>query len=96
MVSVYFLIKSKYHVLGNHDADSISKEQFLANIKNTNISDGSKYYSFDLKGLHFIVLDANYCADGSDYDHGNFSWTYNKGVKQYHQIELFDTTPVCC
>ena len=65
----------KYHVLGNHDADSISKEQFLANIKNTNISDGSKYYSFDLKGLHFIVLDANYCADGSDYDHGNFSWT---------------------
>jgi alkaline phosphatase len=33
-----------YHVMGNHDMDSISKEQFLANIKNTNIS-GRRYYS---------------------------------------------------
>ncbi len=64
-----------YHVLGNHDADSISKEQFLAVVKNTNVPAGSKYYSFDLRGLHFVVLDANYRADGSDYDHGNFNWT---------------------
>ena len=65
----------KYHVLGNHDLDSISKEQFLANIRNTNISKDSKYYSFDSNGFHFIVLDANYSANGSDYDHGNFNWT---------------------
>ncbi|VGO22213.1 metallophosphoesterase [Pontiella sulfatireligans] len=64
----------RYHVLGNHDADSISKEQFLANTENTGIEPGSKYYSFDSKGLHFIVLDPNYKADGSDYDHGNFHW----------------------
>ncbi len=65
----------RYHVLGNHDADSISKEQFLARVENTGIAQESKYYSFDSKGLHFVVLDANYQADGSDYDHGNFDWT---------------------
>jgi len=65
----------KYHVLGNHDVDSISKEQFLANITNTNISQESKYYSFDLNGLHFIVLDANFRSDCLDYDAGNYDWT---------------------
>ena len=65
----------RYHVLGNHDVDSISKEQFLARVENTGIAKGSAHYSFDLKGIHFVVLDANYIADGSDYDHGNFDWT---------------------
>jgi predicted phosphodiesterase len=64
-----------YHVLGNHDEDSISKKQFLTNVENTNVSSGRSYYSFDLHGLHFVVLDANYKADGTDYDHGNFDWT---------------------
>ncbi|MBA7556803.1 3',5'-cyclic adenosine monophosphate phosphodiesterase CpdA [subsurface metagenome] len=66
---------NKYHVLGNHDVDSISKDQFLAIVANTNIPRESKYYSFDLKGLHFVVLDANYRAGGLDYDSGNFKWT---------------------
>ncbi len=65
----------RYHVLGNHDVDSISKEQFFARVENTGIAKESSYYSFDLKGIHFVVLDANYVADGSDYDHGNFDWT---------------------
>ncbi|MHC4806084.1 MAG: metallophosphoesterase [Planctomycetota bacterium] len=64
-----------YHVLGNHDEDSISKKQFLTHIENTNVDSGRSYYSFDLNGLHFVVLDANYKADGTDYDHGNFDWT---------------------
>jgi len=64
-----------YHVLGNHDEDSISKSQFLANVENTNIDPGCSYYSFDLKGLHLVVLDADYSTDGSNYDHGNFDWT---------------------
>ena len=63
-----------YHVLGNHDVDSISKEQFQENIKNTNISGSSCYYSCDFKGIHFIVLDANFRTDGTAYDHGNFEW----------------------
>lgn len=64
-----------YHVLGNHDADSISKTQFLNNIENTGIDSDSSYYSFDYNGVHFVVLDANYKTDGADYDHGNFDWT---------------------
>ncbi len=64
----------RYHVIGNHDTDSISKAQFLANVANTDIPRDSKHYSFDLKGLHMVVLDANYRADGTDYDHGNFNW----------------------
>jgi len=64
-----------YHVLGNHDEDSISKQQFLANINNTSINLTKSYYSFDYNGVHFIVLDANYKSDGTDYDHSNFDWT---------------------
>jgi len=64
-----------YHVLGNHDMDSISKVQFLAHIKNTRIASDRTYYSFDVNKCHFVVLDANYRSDGTDYDHGNFNWT---------------------
>lgn len=64
-----------YHVLGNHDADSISKAQFLARVENTGVEVKRGYYSFDVGGLHGVVLDANFKADGTDYDHGNFVWT---------------------
>jgi predicted phosphodiesterase len=63
-----------YHVLGNHDMDSISKKQFLSRVENTNINSDRSYYSFELKGLHCVVLDAGYKSDGTDYDHGNFDW----------------------
>ncbi|MCP4644651.1 MAG: hypothetical protein GY851_29680, partial [bacterium] len=65
----------RFHALGNHDMDSISKTQFLAAVENTGIPAKRTYFSFDVKGLHGIVLDANYLGDGSDYDHGNFNWT---------------------
>ena len=65
----------RHHVFGNHDMDSISKQQFLSCVTNTGLAGRRSYYSFDMKGLHCIVLDANYKADGSDYDHGNFDWT---------------------
>lgn len=64
-----------YHVLGNHDQDSLSKARFLTNVENTGIDSGRSYYSFDSHGVHFVVLDANYKSDGTDYDHGNFDWT---------------------
>jgi hypothetical protein len=65
----------RYHVLGNHDMDSLSKQQFLDHVENTGIEPGRSFYSFDVRGLHCVVLDANYRADGRDYDHGNFDWT---------------------
>jgi predicted phosphodiesterase len=66
---------STYHVLGNHDIDSISKDQFLINVENTKIDREKSYYSFDSNGVHFVILDANYKSDGTDYKHGNFDWT---------------------
>jgi predicted phosphodiesterase len=67
--------RRRYHVLGNHDMDSLSKRQFLENVENTGIDPSRSYYSFDVRGLHCVVLDANHRADGSEYDHGNFDWT---------------------
>ncbi|MCD6174616.1 MAG: metallophosphoesterase [Planctomycetes bacterium] len=67
-----------YHVLGNHDMSRLSKSQFLSYITNTGIDSNLTYYSFDINGLHCVILDANYGKDGStyyDYDHNNFSWT---------------------
>lgn len=64
-----------YHVLGNHDHDSISKQQFLKAITNEGFSEALNYYSFNKGSFHFIVMDANYTAQGKEYDHGNFEWT---------------------
>lgn len=45
----------KYHILGNHDMDhGFSKEQTMAFWGMP-----ERYYSFDKKGVHFIVLDGN-------------------------------------
>jgi len=63
-----------YHVLGNHDMDGISKKQFLKRVSNTGIPEMKSYYSFNQKGIHYMVLDGNFTRDGKDYNHGNFHW----------------------
>lgn len=65
-----------YHVLGNHDMDCISKKDFLSHTNNSGAAKGKNYYAFKVHGIKCIVLDANYNKDGSDYDKGNFDWTY--------------------
>ena len=60
----------KYHVLGNHDMDVASKEETMEYWGMPR-----KYYSFDEKGYHFVVLDANYINQGGqylDYKNSNF------------------------
>jgi predicted phosphodiesterase len=64
----------RYHVIGNHDTDSLSKAQFLAATPNAGIAPNATRYTFVSGGVRFVVLDANHKADGSDYDHGNFNW----------------------
>ena len=64
-----------YHVLGNHDHDSISKKQFLNSIANYGFSNALNYYSYNKNSFHFIVLDANFTVAGVEYNHGNFEWT---------------------
>ena len=45
----------RYHVLGNHDMDGgFTREQTVAYL-----SMPGKYYSFDKKGIHVVVLDGN-------------------------------------
>jgi len=54
-----------HYVLGNHDLYDLSKAEFLATV-----GVDEKYYSFDLGGFHFVILDAEYNDPaGDDYDH---------------------------
>lgn len=64
----------RYHVLGNHDHDTISKQQFLDHITNAGFDNALNYYSFNKNSFHFIVLDANYTSKGVAYDRRNFHW----------------------
>ncbi len=62
----------RFHCLGNHDLDSITKKQFLQIAENSGIDhEGiepvSGHYSFDLNSLRFIVLDANFDEAGKDH-----------------------------
>lgn len=76
----------KYHVLGNHDMDLANKAMamdFLAMESN--------YYSFDVNGFHFIVLDANNIYQEGKflaYDHGNY-FQYNS-----NQINWIDDVQI--
>jgi len=69
----------RHYVIGNHDVATFSKEQF---IKNCGVK--KNYYSFDKGEFHFIILDACYNKDESDYNAGNFKWTetYIPAVEQ--------------
>jgi alkaline phosphatase len=60
----------RHHVLGNHCVETLTKEQFLAQC-----GASRSYYSFDLEGFHFIVLDACFRHDNEPYGKGNFKWT---------------------
>lgn len=52
----------KYHVLGNHDLDKYTKEEYVAGLNMP-----GRYYSFDKGDFHFIVLDGNNIYDGKEY-----------------------------
>ena len=56
----------RYHCIGNHDVDSITKQQFLQGVINTGITHERSYYQFMAGGVSCIVFDANYYADGRD------------------------------
>lgn len=64
-----------YHVLGNHDMDSISKDEFLTRTSNHGATNKKTYYSFIQGNFKCIVLDANFNEDNTPYDSGNFDWT---------------------
>jgi alkaline phosphatase len=62
----------RHYVLGNHCLNAFTKEAFLASC---GARSKRSCYSFDCRGYHFVVLDANFTQDGSPYAEGRFSWT---------------------
>ena len=74
-----------YHVLGNHDMDCLTKEEFLAHTRNAGRARGKAYYSFSEGGVRCIVLDANFNEDRTPYARGNFDW--RKAYIPKEQIE---------
>jgi alkaline phosphatase len=77
-----------YHVLGNHDMDCLTKAEFLAHTANAGRARGKAFYSFAVRGVRCIVLDANYNEDFSPYERGNFDW--RKAYIPGEQIEWLD------
>jgi predicted phosphodiesterase len=60
----------KHSVLGNHCVDMLTKEEFLGGL-----GQKESRYSFDAGGVHFVVLDACFRADGKPYGRKNSEWT---------------------
>jgi predicted phosphodiesterase len=60
----------KHYVLGNHCVDTLTKEEFLGGV-------GKKesFYSFDVGGFHFVVLDSCFRSDGKPSGRKNSQWT---------------------
>ncbi|MCA9417497.1 MAG: metallophosphoesterase, partial [Candidatus Omnitrophica bacterium] len=60
----------RHYVLGNHCVWTLTKEQFR-----DNSGARATHYSFDKNGVHIIILDACYRADGVPYGNRNYEWT---------------------
>ena len=60
----------KHYVLGNHCVDMLTKDEFLGGV-------GGKesFYSFDVGGFHFVILDSCFRSDGKPYGRKNSTWT---------------------
>ncbi len=67
----------RYHVLGNHDEDVLTKAEFLSEAPNTGVESSKAYYAVVVNGVTFIALDGCYSSDSdsADYAAGNFSWS---------------------
>ncbi len=48
-----------YHVLGNHDMDNTQGEKFSREYTVKYLGMPAQYYSFNINGYHFVVLDGN-------------------------------------
>ena len=59
-------------VIGNHDIELLSKEEYAAEIGGLN--PGAFERSFERGGVRFIMLDGNMHGDGSDFFPAKFTW----------------------
>ncbi len=59
----------KHYVLGNHCVDTLTKAEFLGGVGKR-----ESFYSFDVGGFHFFVLDACFRKDSQPYGRKNSQW----------------------
>jgi len=57
------------YVFGNHCLERLTKPQYLEIV-----GQAAPPFSFDSKGIHIVVLDACFRADGQSYDAGPYEW----------------------
>ncbi len=62
---------SVHTAIGNHDLDSMTKDQFLERLA---IRSKMPYYAFMICEDQFLVLDPNYKTTGEAYTPGQFEW----------------------
>ena len=62
----------RHHVLGNHCVSTLTKEEFFEHAKTTT---KAGHFSFDLGGVHFVVIDACFNKQMEPYGRDNFVWT---------------------
>lgn len=70
---------NKYHVIGNHDMDRYTFEEYTQGMNMP-----GRYYSFDHGDFHFIVLDGNNLFDGKKYTHYARANYYVDAKKRAH------------
>ncbi|MDA7881267.1 metallophosphoesterase [Akkermansiaceae bacterium] len=60
-----------HYVLGNHCIDTLTKEEFF---KHAKTASKTGHYSFDINGVHLIILDACYTKNMEHYGRNNSKW----------------------
>ena len=78
--------KPSYHVVGNHDCDPCYKKETMQMWG----METPSYYSFDMNGYHFVVLDPNFLrVDGKcvSYDRNEYQNTVYLGDKAEKPFE---------
>lgn len=85
----------RYHVLGNHETDCLTKAEFLAHVSNAGQEKALAHYSFSVGKVTFVVLDPNYTSKMEDYRPGNFDFRdANVPPDQVKWMEgVLDTAP---
>lgn len=85
----------RYHALGNHETDCLTKAEFLAHVSNAGQEKALAHYSFSVGKVTFVVLDPNYTSKMEDYRPGNFDFRdANVPPDQVKWMEgVLDTAP---
>ena len=63
----------RHYVLGNHCVYDLTKSEFLEIV-----GQKKSFYSFNLGGYHFLILDACFRSDGQPYGRRTSTWTNAK------------------